>query len=78
VQVVAFTDPNDLLSYKLTGRDVGEHPFANVTLSVARWSYLGIVANPLKAHTGWEKDRRAIKLLINGSGGKNQVEAEGK
>lgn len=71
LQVVAFTDPNDLLSYKLQDADVGSHPCANVTLTVAPWSILGIAANPFKAHTGWTNDSRALRLLLNGSNGKS-------
>jgi hypothetical protein len=66
LQVVAFSDPNDLLSYKLTAADVAKNPCANVSLTIARWSYVGVVSNPYQAHTGWENDSRAISLLIDG------------
>jgi len=67
LEVAAFTDPNDLLSYKLRSSDVNSQPFANVTMTIANWSIAGVVANPFQAHTGWIGDRRALRLIIDGS-----------
>jgi hypothetical protein len=68
LQVVAFSDPNDLLSYALQkenyrGKDVN---IVNVDLIIAKSSYLGIVSNPLQAHSGWDKDCFALDLLAFG------------
>jgi hypothetical protein len=68
LQVVAFSDPNDLLSYKLQPIDLGPPTaaLANVTLTIEPWSIAGVAANPYQAHTGWDGSRRAIDLLVRG------------
>jgi len=77
VQIVAFTDPNDALSYHLTERfrkkcthlgGNGYRPveFINVRISNVKWTF-GIFANPNKAHSGgFRTNDDAIKLLVNG------------
>jgi hypothetical protein len=68
LHVVAFTDPSDLLSYRLQDTDV--HPgvvLSNVTYPVAtRW--LGLFADPVQAHGGYESDPVVIDLVTCGSG----------
>ncbi|MEL0586135.1 MAG: hypothetical protein AAES65_14795 [Candidatus Thiodiazotropha sp. (ex. Lucinoma kazani)] len=78
LQIVAFTDPNDVLSYHLTTRfknkcthlDQGRRKtveFINVRLPNVKWTYFGLFANPVKAHsTGFRSNDEAIDLLVNG------------
>jgi len=71
LQVIAVTDPNDLLSYPLRGGDLFSHSienieFGNVLICNAP-VYLHWVANPLKAHEGYFDNPKLIKLLLKGS-----------
>lgn len=72
LQLVAFTDPNDALSYYLTARFKqhcsGEKVrIVNVMLTNARWNWLFVLADPVKAHAvGFKTNNKAIKLLIHG------------
>jgi hypothetical protein len=54
IQIVAFTDPNDLLSYRLTPEAVGNDgvQMANVIVSNAP-TYLGFLERPDTAHCGY-------------------------
>jgi hypothetical protein len=71
IWLIAFSDPNDLLSYTIpeafARRNPG-HRFANVSISVARTAILGLLANPLTAHTGHDQVQRIIQLIAHGSG----------
>ena len=70
IDVVAFTDPNDLLGYKIPQhlvQDFREYlRLTNVTISVARWGYFFIVADPLKAHIGHIDNDRILTMIICG------------
>lgn len=78
VQVVAFTDPNDALSYHLTRRFRAHCSglpgaaqtvvqFVNVRISNARWNYLFLFADPYRAHSdGFRENDAAIRLLVHG------------
>jgi len=71
LQVIAVTDPNDLLSYPLREGDLFSEAiqhieFGNVLICNAP-SYLHFVANPLRAHEGYFDNPKLIKLLIKGS-----------
>lgn len=78
VQIVAFTDPNDALSYHLTerfrkkcthlgGREARPVDFINVRISNAKWNVLGLVANPDQAHSdGFRTNKQARRLLVEG------------
>jgi hypothetical protein len=78
LQVVAFSDPNDLFSYVVTPEYINRHvdsrlcpQVTNVLLQVAKvTSLLGLqeVANPEVAHTGYETDSRVLKMLVSGFG----------
>jgi hypothetical protein len=78
LQVVAFSDPNDLFSYAVTPEYINRHvdsrlcpQVTNVLLQVAPVkSILGLqeVANPETAHTGYETDSRVLKMLVSGFG----------
>lgn len=72
LQIVAFTDPNDLLSYPLRPSDYaasedGLHiRTANIVINVAPWSYLGLAADPVAAHTGWLKSSETVDAIAFG------------
>lgn len=69
VQVVAFTDPNDALSYHLTqrlrahcsglaGEEKSVVRFINVRISNAEWNCLFLFADPYRAHSdGFRKEK---------------------
>jgi hypothetical protein len=75
LDLVAFSDPNDLLSYPIDKADViasGGAPrtspvhYSNVTYSLARWSLLWLIVDPLKAHTGHANSKAVIDLIVHG------------
>lgn len=78
LQVVAFSDPNDLFSYAITPGYINRYvdsrlcpQVTNVLLEVAPVkSILGLqeIANPEAAHTDYETDSRVLKLLVSGFG----------
>jgi hypothetical protein len=77
-QLVAFSDPNDIMSYPVPDRFAERHidsrlcpSVTNVTINVAAVSSffgLGEAANPLAAHTGYDADERVGALLARGAG----------
>jgi hypothetical protein len=79
LQIVAFSDPNDLFSYAVSP-DYANHyidsrlcpAVTNVTIQIAevRSFLLGTseVANPLVAHSDYEVDSRVLKMLVSGFG----------
>lgn len=81
VQIVAFTDPNDALSYHLTqrfrkkcthlaGTENRPVDFINVRISNVKWDF-GLFANPQKAHSdGFRTNNEAVELLVHGHRGK--------
>ncbi|TVS00533.1 MAG: hypothetical protein EA406_00440 [Rhodospirillales bacterium] len=80
-QIVAFSDPNDLLSYPVPEQFAERHidsrlcpSVSNITINVASVnSFLGLgqVANPLSAHSGYGTDERVGALLARGAGNPN-------
>jgi hypothetical protein len=74
--IVAFSDPNDLLSYPLprafTDRYQGK--FFNVLTNVATFIWAGIVVHPLDAHTNYERDDSVLDMLAQGAQGNSTVE----
>ena len=70
VPVVAYTDPNDVLGYRLLpeGR-LGGATFVNVLLSNTGTFVPGapIVANPIAAHRGAEKQDALFEMILDGS-----------
>ena len=67
--VVAFSDPNDLLTYGITERfksHCAPARFANVTVTNASTGWLFIAADPMKAHTDYENNSRVIEVMVNG------------
>jgi len=68
---VAFSDPNDLLSYPLDQNSVSGKTieYSNVVVSVERSAILGVFAWPMTAHTGHEKSKVVMDLLAFGHTG---------
>lgn len=76
IKVVAFSDPNDLLSYPLDEKNMGELKFqyVNVVISIADKTYFvpfykdkTSVVNYLKAHTGYIYNNSVKELLLRGN-----------
>jgi hypothetical protein len=79
--IIAFSDPNDLLSYGIS-RGFSEKyldsrlcpSITNVTINVAKiinaFDVQGL-ANPLEAHVGYTNDERVVALIANGIGNPN-------
>lgn len=77
-ELIAFSDPNDLLSYPIPDAFVREHVDSrmcpkqvNVTINITPVrSVLGVgeFANPLAAHTDYDDDERVIALITRGIG----------
>jgi hypothetical protein len=75
LEIVAFTDPNDLLSYKISRATLAEagatpasYSASNVLYPVAP-SYFGVFADPLTAHTGYSSNAEVLDLVICGAVG---------
>jgi len=79
--IIAFSDPNDLLSYAIPHGFVEKYldsrlciDVTNININVATiidafgW---GKIANPLEAHIGYDTDDRVIALIAKGIGNKN-------
>ena len=76
LQIVAFSDPNDLLSYAVKPDYIERYvdsrlcpTITNVAIEVAPVTRLfgtESFANPQQAHTDYEADSRVLKLLVNG------------
>ena len=78
IEVVAFSDPNDLLSYAIP-KDFAENKLdsrlcieiSNIAINVTDVIDLlgfGKLANPLAAHTAYESDDRVVALIAHGIG----------
>jgi hypothetical protein len=77
-ELIAFSDPNDLLSYPIPDAFVRDHVDSrlcpkqvNVTINIAPVrSVLGLgeFANPLAAHLDYDDDARVIGLITRGIG----------
>lgn len=73
LEIVAFSDPNDALTYHLTKRfkkncSDNKVRIINATLTNAHWNWLLVFANPYKAHAeGFKTNEKAIDLIINGN-----------
>ena len=77
-ELIAFSDPNDLLSYPIPDAFVRDHVDSrlcpkqvNVTINIAPVrSVLGLgeFANPLAAHVDYDDDPRVIGLITRGIG----------
>ncbi len=78
--IIAFSDPNDLLSYAIPPRFVDKYldsrlciDVTNININVA-YVYdifgVGKVANPMDAHIGYDTDDRVVALIAKGIGNK--------
>jgi hypothetical protein len=71
LSIVAFSDPNDLLSYPLPGWLQSENAsISNVSISVVQSAlyvpFLGWIYNPEPAHTGYAINDDVVDLILNG------------
>ncbi len=80
IDIIAFSDPNDILSYSITNEFMGRYldsrlciDTTNININVADVTgVFGIeFANPLDAHNGYETDERVIALIAHGIGNKD-------
>ncbi|MDC9728237.1 MAG: hypothetical protein PSN04_02775, partial [Methyloprofundus sp.] len=82
--IMAFSDPNDLLSYGIPQSFVENYldsrlcaEVTNITINVAHVMDLfgmGKFANPLTAHTGYDSDDRVVALIAKGIGTKHTAD----
>lgn len=79
--IVAFSDPNDLLSFSTRPYVVqfppNEHYQAVDVLVRNAWS-LGLIANPVSAHTGYLDNPQVLKVLFHGINGSPEALKGGK
>ncbi len=71
VMFVAFTDPNDLLSYAIPtwfacGYAAKDAHFVNVISSVAKPAWFEVFVSPLTAHTAYPDDDRVLSIIVCG------------
>jgi hypothetical protein len=78
LQIMAFSDPNDILSWQVTPEFEHEKldsricpSITNVSINIAEVVSLlgmGTFANPGTAHSGYDGDDRVVKLIVHGIG----------
>ena len=78
LEIVAFSDPNDILSYAIPPKFAEENldsrlcpRLVNVSINVANvvdLFGLGEFASPAEAHGGYDNDERVIAIIANGVG----------
>ena len=78
LDMVAFTDPNDILSYPVPQAWAREYldsrlcaNVRNVTINIAhvrRLPVIGEFADPVAAHSGYDSDSRVAELMASGIG----------
>lgn len=79
--IVAFSDPNDLLSYAIPHGFVEKYLDSRLCLDVTNINInvanvfdafgLGKLANPLEAHVGYDSDDRVVAIIAKGIGNNN-------
>ena len=84
LSIYAFSDPNDILSYPIPPKFVGEYVDSrlcpsptNITINVAESIDLfgfGEFADPSEAHSGYDHDERVISLIAHGVGNENMAQ----
>lgn len=80
--IVAFSDPNDLLSYPLKKEQFQElaisNPVAvtNVLLNVEKWTLLYVFVHPHDAHTGHRKNADVLQIIACGIDNKKPKECK--
>lgn len=80
-EIIAFSDPNDVMSYPVPDKFADKYiesrlcpSVTNVTINVVPVNSLlglGDVANPLNAHLGYDADERVGGLMAHGAGNPN-------
>jgi hypothetical protein len=72
-QVVAFSDPNDILSWRIEPRNLnlprsqrGDVAVTNVFMSNGEFSVPGLFSEPVTAHTGYFVNPQVMDMLICG------------
>ena len=78
LEIIAFSDPNDLLSYSIPPKFSREKldsricpQITNIEINVADVTSLfgiGDIANPAAAHNGYDNDDQVIRLIAHGIG----------
>jgi hypothetical protein len=64
---VAFTDPNDLLSWSIrSDMDTGNFEFFNVFVDNRRWHWLGLYEDAASAHSGYFNNKDVGRLIACG------------
>lgn len=81
--IVAFSDPNDLLSYSIPHEFAEKYidsrlcaDITNVNINIApTMDAFGLTdfANPMVAHVGYDTDDRVVALIANGIGNPNEA-----
>jgi len=81
--IIAFSDPNDLLSYAIPPRFVDKYldsrlcvDVTNININVAFvYDFFGVgkLANPMEAHIGYDTDDRVVALIAKGVGNKEST-----
>ena len=81
IHIVAFNDPNDILSYNIPKGFRDKYldsrlcaTISNISLNVAHVvDIFGVmeIASPFTAHTGYDHDERVVALLVHGLSNKN-------
>ena len=78
--IIAFSDPNDMLSYSIphgfSDRYIDSRlctKTTNININVARVvDIFGVeIASPLEAHSGYHTDERVIAMIVNGIDNEN-------
>ena len=78
LSIVAFSDPNDILSYNIPQSFTDDFmdsrlcaKTTNVVVSVAKQVSLAVtsIASPQVAHTAYNSDERVLSLMTHGLGG---------
>ncbi len=82
--IIAFSDPNDLLSFAIPERFAEKYldsrlcvDVTNININIATVFDafgLGEIANPLDAHIGYDTDDRVVALIAQGIGNQNTAE----
>lgn len=76
LEVVEFTDPNDLLSYRLPPAALQIEGAKLVNVAVSNdWTYVGLLENPYKAHCGYGDNGKALGLVVRGHTPGDPIEA---
>jgi hypothetical protein len=70
LSLVAFSDPNDLLSYRIRPDDTAVVGTGTAVVNVITSNadaYFDYVENPYPAHTGYNRNTDALRLPLGGS-----------